>query len=299
MKQHKHIDKKTAVNILLTYKTTSIIRFYTKLHHNISNFQVANNQNIKQMKTIFLSLLIICSVGFTFGQKDKMKGVLDDEMELMDSDNQTLRFFDSQNGDPLSGATVNIDDIGSYTSDEEGKVRFPNQPDGYLHVTFEKDGYITCKFDVEIVADMIFFNRFSVSPKMDLGSMRIVVDWAESPADLDAHMIKENVYHISYRHTQVLSDGTGQLDLDDMDGYGPETITITDIDDNAKYEYYVHNYTDRNASASTKLSRSKATAKIFANNEFLGAIEITGGVGTKWSVFKIVKGEIEITNQIR
>jgi len=258
-----------------------------------------DNQTTTIMKTTFLSLLIVLSVTLAFGQKDKMKGVLDDEMELMDNDNQTLRFFDSQSGEPISGADVSIEDIGDYTTDEEGKIRFPNQPDGYLHVKFEKNGYITCKFDVEIVADMIFFNRFSVSQKMDLGSMRIVLDWAESPADLDAHMVKEGSYHISFRDTQVLSDGTGQLDRDDMDGYGPETITITDIDDNANYEFYVHNYTDRYAQGSTKLSKSKGTVKVFANNEFLGTIEITNGTGTKWSVFKIVNGEIEITNEIR
>lgn len=251
------------------------------------------------MRKILLPLFFLLIIVAAQAQKDKMKGVLDDEMELMDNDNQTLRFFDSQSGDPISDATVKIEDIGEYTSDEEGKIRFPNQPDGYLHVTFQKEGYITCKFDVEIVADMIFFNRFSVSPKMDIGSMRIVLDWEESPADLDAHMVKENAYHISYRHTQVLSDGTGQLDRDDMDGYGPETITITDIDDNANYEYYVHNYTDRYTTTSNKLSQSKATVKVFANNEFLGAIEIVRGVGTEWSVFKIVNGEIEITNEIR
>ncbi len=253
------------------------------------------------MRTYYLPLLLILILSFSsFAQKDKMKGILDDEMELMESDKQTLRFFDSQTGEPLPDATITIKDIGEYTTDSEGKVRFPNQPDGYLSVVFKKEGYITTDFEVEIVADMIFFNRFSMSPKIDLGTMRIVLDWSDSPADLDAHLVKENNYHISFRDTQVLSDGTGQLDRDDMDGYGPETITITDIDDNASYEYFVHNWTDRSQSSSGRLGGSKATVKVFANNEFLGTVEVPRGPrGTKWSVFKIIGGEFKITNEIR
>ncbi|MDA3867792.1 MAG: carboxypeptidase regulatory-like domain-containing protein [Salinivirgaceae bacterium] len=252
------------------------------------------------MKSILFSIIMLVLAGTTFAQKDKMLDVLDDEMELMDNDNQTLRFFDSQDGEPVADATVTITDIGEYTTDEEGKIRFPNQPDGYLEVTFKKEGYITATFDVEIVAEMIFFNRFSMSPKMDIGHMRIVLDWDQTPADLDAHLVKENNYHISYRNTQVLSDGTGRLDRDDMDGYGPETITISDIDDNANYEYYVHNYSDRNNPNSNGLSKSKGTVKVFANNQFLGTVEIPlGPRGLEWSVFIIKNGEIEITNEVR
>jgi hypothetical protein len=246
---------------------------------------------------LIISIALLSLLGYS--QKDKMMNVLDDEMELMDNDNQTLRFFDAKTGEPLPDASVNIEDIGDYTTDEEGKVRFPNQPDGYLNVTIEKEGYITCKFDVEIVADMIFFNRFSVSPKLDIGEMRIVLDWAEAPADLDAHFVKKDRYHISYQDTKVLSDGTGRLDRDDLDGHGPETITIKDIDDDADYEYYVFNYTDRHDHSSSGLSKSKATVKVFANNEFLGTVEVPQGPrGRKWHVFKLVNGEIEITNKL-
>lgn len=252
------------------------------------------------MKKLIITGLILIVAFTAHGQKDKMKGVLDDEMELMENDNQTLRFFNSQTGDPVPEATVTIKDVGEFTTDEEGKVRFPNQPDGALQVKFEKEDYITCDFEVEILADMIFFNRFSVSPKMDIGTMRIVLDWSSDPSDLDAHMVKKDNYHISYRHTKVLSDGTGQLDRDDMDGHGPETITITDIDDNAGYEYFVHNYTDRNQTSSGRLGKSKATIKVFANNKFMGTVEVPRGPrGTKWSVFKINNGEIKITNEIQ
>lgn len=254
----------------------------------------------KIMKLSLILGLIILSFTLSYGQKDKMRNVLDDEMEIMDNDNQTLRFFDAKTGDPLTEASVKIDSIGDYTTDEEGKIRFPNQPDGYLKVTIEKEGYITCKFDVEIVADMIFFNRFSVSPKLDIGAMRIVLDWTETPADLDAHFVKDGAYHISFQDTKVLSDGTGRLDRDDMDGYGPETITINDIDDNANYEFFVYNYTERHDPTSSNLSKSKATVKVFANNEFLGTILIPKGPkGLKWNVFKIINGEIEITNKLQ
>ena len=47
-------------------------------------------------------------------------------------------------------------------------------------------------------------------------------------------------------------------------------------------------------------SANQKQLKVFANNEFLGTIEIPGGPsGRKWHVFNIINGEIEITNKLQ
>ncbi len=69
---------------------------------------------------------------------------------------------------------------------------------------------------------------------MKVGSIRIILDWDKSPNDLDAHLVKDGDYHISYRNKRVADDGAAQLDRDDMNGYGPETITINNVESNSK-----------------------------------------------------------------
>ncbi|MBK6681726.1 MAG: hypothetical protein IPG53_17880 [Ignavibacteriales bacterium] len=88
---------------------------------------------------------------------------------------------------------------------------------------------------MEVMAGTIIRNRYSISPKMPLGYLRVVLDWGDSPRDLDAHLVKTNGYHISYRNMMVSADGVAKLDRDDLDGQGPETITATSIDKNGEY----------------------------------------------------------------
>lgn len=262
------------------------------------------------MKIKFRMLLVLLiSTTILFAQENKtdldnkmtkFKGMFEDEIEIEESGVMTLRFFNAEDGEPIPEATIVIKDIGEFTTDQEGKVQFPKvEKDQKLLVMFKCEDYITSVFNTEVVAGTIFFNRFSVSPVLEIGTIRIVLDWDENPVDLDAHFLKEDVYHISYRNTRVLSDGKGLLDRDDMDGYGPETITVMDISETDTYTYFVHDFTNRNNVGASKLANSKANVKIFADNRLLRVIEVPRmGIGTKWIVFKIVNGGFVYTNEL-
>jgi hypothetical protein len=251
-------------------------------------------------KILLLAIIAILSFNAVAqDKKSKMKGRFDDVFEEEENNNLTLRFFNALTGDAVEGASVTV--LGEeYASDFEGKVRFPNPGnDGYVKVGFECQGYIPSNFEIEVIAGTFFFNRISVSPKLDLQSVRIVLDWDNKPADLDAHFMKENGYHISYRNTRALSDGSAKLDRDDMDGYGPETITIRDIDDNGRYEFAVHDFTNRKDNSNTKLAKSKATVHVYAEGRLLDVFHVPqSGRGTKWSVFMIENGTFVKTNNI-
>jgi uncharacterized protein YfaP (DUF2135 family) len=127
-----------------------------------------------------------------------------------------------------------------------------------------------------------------------LGALRIVLDWDKSPADLDLHLVKSGGYHISYHNTIVASDGSAQLDRDDQDGYGAETITINRTDNNAVYTCYVHDYSNSSKNNSRYLSRSKAVVRVYNNNELTDTFYIPRDVkGNKWTVFQIRNATVE------
>ena len=247
----------------------------------------------------FLKLLVALAAfclftsNFALAQFEQMKQKMNDVLLEFEEDIFTLRFFDAVSGDPVNNASISIANIGEFTTDGEGKITFPRQPDGMLSVHFKKDEYIPASFDVEVIAETMFFNRFSVSPVLSIDQFRVVLDWDQSPNDLDAHFIKERHYHISYRNTRVLSDGTGQLDRDEMRGYGPETITVEQIDSDGNYLYSVHNYSQKINPRATPLSRSKATVRVYGNNELLKTYMVPSTHrGETWNVFRIINGQV-------
>lgn len=257
------------------------------------------NQCMKNILLLVFSIFLLNSISAQ-ENRNKFKDKFDDVFEEEENENLTLRFFNALNGEAIANANVQIEGFGKFTTDEEGKVRFPiPDKDGFLMVHFECNKYITTDFKVEVIAGTLFFNRISVSPELDLKHLRIVLDWDSSPKDLDAHFVKSNAYHISYRHTRILTDGSGELDRDDMDGYGPETITIKDIDDLGNYEYFIHDYTNKTNHSSSGLSRSKASVKVYGEGKLLYIFQVPASrKGTKWSVFKLSQGQFIETNTL-
>ena len=225
-----------------------------------------------------------------------------DVFEELETGNLTLRFFNAVNGNPIVGGIVQIETVEELQTDEEGKVMFaPPEQDGILMARFFADGYIPTEFPVEIMAGTLFFNRVSISQKLDIKFVRIVVDWDKEPRDLDAHFVKtgSNGYHISFRNMKVLADGSGILDIDAMQGYGPETITVKEVSTKSMYEYSIVDYTNQNNKNSTHLSDSKATVKVYGDGKLLKVIQVPRKKeGTVWNVFKIEQGQVREINQL-
>lgn len=251
-------------------------------------------------KTIFISILLVFLTLTATAQIDKMREKLNDAMIEMDKGLLTLRFSDAQTGNPVANAAVTITNIGNFKTDPLGIVRFPiPKSDGTYTVHVECKGYITVDFPIEIEAKTIFFNRFSLSKKMPIGQLRVVLDWSKRPADLDAHFVKSGDYHISYHNMTVSNDGIARLDRDDRDGYGPETITIKNIDNNGNYRFYVHDYSNRNHPNADRLSNSMANVKVYGNNKLLKTFEVpTDTEGDFWQVFTITHGHINAVNNV-
>ena len=85
------------------------------------------------------------------------------------------------------------------------------------------------------------------------------------------------------------------LDVDDTSSYGPETITISRLNNTGKYSYYVHDFTNKNESNSKELSNSGAIAKVYSGNVLIATFNVpTNKIGTVWHVFDYNAGTDKI-----
>jgi hypothetical protein len=204
-----------------------------------------------------------------------------------------LRFASAVDGKPIAGAKVAMEGIGEFETNREGIITFPEREDGWFTLEFSKEGFVTTEMDFEIKLNNQFSNRFSVSPEMERG-LRVVLDWGERPEDLDLHFEKQGGYHIAFWNTHSAEDGSAFLDRDDMQSYGPETITVEQIDSAAVYDIYVTDYTNQDREASRALSQSGAVVRIYRGDRLAEAFTVPPDrPGTTWRVCRI-RGE-EIT----
>jgi hypothetical protein len=173
------------------------------------------------------------------------------------------------------------------------------EEDGDIGVHFRAEGYIDTDINVEVVAGMIFNSRISVSPEMAMEYVRIILDWGRQPKDLDAHFTKDKKYHISYRNMNASDDGIATLDRDDTDSFGPETITIREIETDSHYIFWVQDFTNRGNDNSKSLSKSGATIKVYGNGGLMESVSVPRDErGNKWNVFEIVNGKINLLNYV-
>ena len=203
-----------------------------------------------------------------------------------------LRFVNAVDARPIQGATVVVTGIGTFRTDHNGIITFPEQEDGFYILDFSAAGFITSRIEFEVVLNNVFANNISISPIIRGDYLRIVLDWGSRPADLDLYLEKEGGYIISFRNMHSAQDGSVRLDRDARNGFGPETITITETDLRAVYRIYVHDWTNRNNASSRELARSGATIRVFDRNGLVRTFRVPNQPGVRWDVFRIVNGEI-------
>lgn len=147
--------------------------------------------------------------------------------------------------------------VNSYT-DSHGKINIPSVFGGIndqsVTVIIKKDGFSTL-----VTKGPFNGMTYALSPSMqNLDGIRFVLNWGASPEDLDSHLS----YPGNHVYFQSRSGSLSFLDVDDTNGYGPETITLSKKKQNQRYVYAVHNYTDKDKYGTTSLS-SMSNCKVF------------------------------------
>ena len=132
----------------------------------------------------------------------------------------------------------------------------------------------------------------SNSVGLNIDGMRIVLTWGSTPGDLDSHLTFGGE-HVYYSNKVI---GNCSLDVDDTSAYGPETITISTIE-NYTYRYYIYNYSKTGTMAN---AQAVVTVYFGASSTPAYTFYAPTGSGYTWNVFSYnaVTGEFIIQNTL-
>jgi hypothetical protein len=205
---------------------------------------------------------------------------------------------DATTAEPVPNATVRVffsgDEVGSAMTDMSGNYTLNDLDPGFYSVTASASGYLDNTVqNVQVLSGQTTNQDIVLSPVLQIGEFRIVLTWGATPEDLDSHLILPD-YHI------LFCDGGNQdlsvfphafLDVDDISGFGPETITIGSFL-SGTYTYAVYNWTNE-----SPLTSSSAVVQVFDENGLVKTYNVpTSGSGRWWHVFDIEGDTLAITD---
>ena len=190
---------------------------------------------------------------------------------------------------------VNVDGEGNYSIE---------LPQGNYRMVGNKEGFIENEVEVVSVADTNSDNQnLTLSPNITSDQARFVLTWGEQPYDLDLHMKgpgagSDEYGHICYyRKTYADSIETlYELDVDDTNSYGPETITI-EKEQSGEYIIYVYDYTNGLKDSSSALGDSGAKITAYTSTG-VQTFDVPKQEGTLWKVLKYSNGTITPINEM-
>ena len=184
-----------------------------------------------------------------------------------------------------SGRLVTSDAI---ITDYSGSLYVQGLDFGYYTAEIQAEGFVTSFHNVSIVPEQFDTEwNLSISPRLSAGETRIVLTWGELPYDLDSHLYNDN-FHMFFGEPDYYQNGEhiANLDLDDTDSYGPETITIYRLSEN--YTYYVHDFTNGRYRENTQLCTSGATVRVYQADGLVATFHVPSGfTGDRWNVFTL------------
>lgn len=189
----------------------------------------------------------------------------------------------------------------STTTDARGNYTLQLMPGSYT-LTFEKDGYIRTTADVRITQGGDTQRDCSMSRELSSNEYRVVLTWSSTPQDLDSHLLGATVrgltYHVYWSDkTPSAANNEAQLDVDDRDGFGPETTTFT-VTNNGTYVYYVKDFTNGGTVRAAGLQNSSAKVEVYSGNERVAVYTVPTGRGRYWEIFRIENGALRTIDRI-
>lgn len=199
-----------------------------------------------------------------------------------------LRFLSVNSGADENSDTV-TDNFGIYeVALAEGSYR----------VEVSCDGFTPEEFSIQVDGgSSMTIDPFIISPILEEGQIRIVLEWGSTPRDLDSYLAGalDNGANVSTYYGSPTSSSGGtllaELDVDDRDGYGPETTTIYNI--NGSFTFWVEDFTHTGT-----MSDSGATVKIYTPQSGSPiVVNICAGCENMWRVCEIDHGNVTVINQ--
>ena len=223
------------------------------------------------------------------------------DLTLLGSANVHGIVVNSQTGQGLSGATVNFSVDGNaanvetaalvVTSQSDGTFTIQNGPTGAFYCIIVCNGFFTRTTGLNtFIGGSNALIQQTVVSRPPQGSMRIILTWGLSPADLDSHLTgptsSGSRYHVFW--ASKTPDAAVNLDVDDVTSYGPETTTISTLR-NGLYRYSVHNFSQQGTTGGLGIANSPAVVEVYSYTGLLNKFTAPTftGTGNAWRVFEM------------
>ncbi|NMD72715.1 DUF11 domain-containing protein [Bacillus sp. DNRA2] len=225
----------------------------------------------------------------------------------------TGKVVNAVTGDPVDGLNIDIrkgknnlsgEIVETVETNEQGDYSV-ELPGGNYTMEVSGRGYITTSANIISLGGQTKGDQnVSISPDGLLDEeIRVVLTWGEDPRDLDSHFAgpkADGGYFHVYYIDQDYSDPENEvnLDIDDTNSFGPETVTVIDRIQEGTYTYAVHNFTN-SLDKDLSLSNSEATVRVYKGDSIVKTFNVPmGQAGNIWRVFEICNGEIVPINRI-
>ncbi len=182
-------------------------------------------------------------------------------------------------------------------SDNDGKYMLSLNEGNYC-VQVSKNGYVDHFENISINRNVHRTGIDIIISTQLNGEIRIVLKWEASPTDLDSYLTggTDSGSSVDVNFTHMRSyDGSNnciaELDVDDTDGNGPETVTIHDTE--GRYNFSVKDFTESGTMAGTNV-----TVTVYLPDNTTKTVTINHNLGSTnvWNVCTIDHGEVAITN---
>jgi hypothetical protein len=192
-----------------------------------------------------------------------------------------------------NGSIQSIDDAEfSAITDAYGNYSIEDVPVGTYVCIINANGYFE-----RIVTNIVVsegeneLNPQTIVQQPEAGSFRIILTWGADPLDLDSHLTGPasdgvNRFHLSY--LDQTPDVNVDLDVDDIESYGPETTTIHSFM-NGTYRFSVHNYSNQLETGGAEIPVSPAIVEVYDFDGLVSSFTAPSftGYGNSWRVFEI------------
>lgn len=218
-----------------------------------------------------------------------------------------LEFYDALSVSSLEGVSVTIR-TGVNHRDGEPVSQFYSENSrenlslvsGMYTVQISKEGYVDTYETIFVSGSSENLTQLYLSKQLNENELRIVLTWGETPNDLDSHLFtpgnmgqQDEDYHVAY-YQKDLPDGSASLDVDEREGYGPETVTIDSVKE-GQYKYYVADFSNCSCGNedSYEMSRSHAAVRVYGKDGLIQTFYVPANRrGVLWEVFEIRDGTI-------
>lgn len=233
----------------------------------------------------------------------KTNGFLGDpEPFISNIANVTGKVINSQTGIGLAGAKVSFTKDKSAVNgnnaeyqaitDGSGNYTILNMPIGNYSEIVEASGFFSrINSSLDIVNGLNQLNPITLVQQPSINSLRFILTWGSSPADLDSHltgpMASGGRFHIFFSNKAPTGAGAN-LDVDDTSSYGPETVTIQTFVDGT-YRYSVFNYSNQTTTGGSAIYSSPAKVEVYDHSGLLQSFIAPAytGSGNTWRVFEM------------